>query len=202
MVDDDDDTERGQRRISAQDRLMIESARRKSYVYPVVEVVPMSEDADRPRDTKPWDLIDREELTPREQEIIRRSKRSSSDPATVADLVKVTVRAVKAEDKERSAAAAIEEQTLKVIGQHNAEMSALRTDVRDLKHDASTAKWIVRGLLGGSLAVFLYVADRILTRVEHEGETTIEMQHLKTTVEELRQDQRSLRSFLIKGYQP
>lgn len=187
---DDDDTERGRRRMSAQDRLMLESARRKSWVYPVAE----PEDTEPRTGTAPWDLIDREELTPREKEVIHRSRRKSDDPATVADIVKVAVRASKAEDKERSAAAVIEEQTLKVISQHNAEMSGLRADVHDLKRDSSTAKWITRGILGAALTVFLYTADRILTRVEHEGETTIEIQHLKATVEELRQDVRYLRS--------
>jgi len=187
-MSDEDDTERGRRRISTQDRLMLESARRKSYVHPVLEAVPEFEERNN---TAPWDLIDREELTPREQEVIHRSRRKSSDPATVADIVKVAVRAVKADDRERSAEA-----------QNNAGMTELRTTVHDLKRDASNAKWIARGLLAAALTVFLYVADRILVRVEHEGETTIEMQHLKTTVEELRQDLRQLRSSLIKGYQP
>lgn len=184
-VTDDDDTERGRRRMSAQDQLMLESARRRSFVYPVPE-------SDGPRkETAPWDLIDREELTPREQEVIQRSKRSSSDHATVADIVKVALRATKADDRDRDAEA-----------KNDADMAELRATVRDLKRDASTVKWIGRGLLAAALTVFLYTADRILTRVEHEGETTIKMQHLETTVEELRQDNRSLRSQLIKGYQP
>lgn len=189
-MSDEDDTERGRRRISPADRLMLESARRKSYVYPVVEV----DDTEPRNSTAPWELIDREELTPREQEVVRRSKRKSSDPATVADLVKVAVRAVKAEDKERNAAAI-----------DSAELTELRTAVHDLKRDSSAAKWVARGLLAAALTVFLYVADRMLTRVEHEGEANIEMQHLKTGYEELRQDVRYLRSLLtapIKGYSP
>lgn len=40
--------------------------------------------------TKPWDMLDREQLKPDELEIVRRSKRDSSDPAVFSDLAKVT----------------------------------------------------------------------------------------------------------------
>jgi hypothetical protein len=45
-----------------------------------------------PEVTKPWDLLDREQLNSDELEIVRRSRRDSSDPATYADIVKITAR--------------------------------------------------------------------------------------------------------------
>ncbi len=82
------------------------------------------------------------------------------------------------------------------IRSHEAKLGVMesRIDQRDaelgdLKRIAGTARWIVNGILAAAGVLGVYVLDRILTRAEREGETTIRLQVIERALDRIERQQ-------------
>lgn len=121
--------------------------------------------------TEPWALLDRDELTADEQRIVQRSRRSSSDPAKFADIVKLTDRLIKQQLDERSAEKRVADRFLELIKHPPHEATAqLQRDVAAIKLHLAPylgarrrfRKWLGGGAIGALLAIgaWLYARGR------------------------------------------
>lgn len=169
-----------------------------------------------PETTKPWDLLDRDQLTAEELEIVRRSKRESSDPATYSDIVKITARQVKhIKDllDDRSSRKEQADAILELIRHPpNEAVLKLQRDVKKIedrldKVDASLDKiggrtktwnrivWLVGIAIAGGL---FDAATRIWDRSAHETEIQFRLQAAEKTLERHERDiDRDERKFLM-----
>jgi hypothetical protein len=121
--------------------------------------------------TDTFALVERD-LSQAGARVVERSRRSSSDPGSYKNIVNL------AEE---------------VVAQRR-ELASLKDDVRDLKRDAGTARWVVRGLLAGTLAALVFIAERVWSRAEAEGRDRVRLENVERIGEENRQDLRAIRA--------
>lgn len=131
-------------------------------------------------------LVERE-YDPIDYEIARRLRQSGSgDPALM--LAKF-LRAM--ESREQDSGERLEKELGAAIKKQDEELVALRSGVADLKRTASTASWIVRGILAGVSLFAVYVLDRVVTRVERDGEQKVQLQWIEKRIENLETPRRN-----------
>jgi hypothetical protein len=175
VTDDDEDTERGHRRARSQwgdtQRVRVgEGHRRPRHAQVMPVAVPLRETI-----TDTFELLEREELSHAEIEIVRRSKRSSDDPATFADLVKLAVQRARREEAEDSTAKAIEQQVIAAIDSSQQDARGVKSDLKLIKIIGGTAITLVLGSM-------LWAVERIWTSAERVGATMIRLQHVEDTL--------------------
>ena len=141
--------------------------------------------------TKPWALLDREELNADELEIVKRSKRDSSDPVVYADLVKVISRAMKKELDERSAAKHQADHMLELLRHppHEAvkdlqvRMPVVERQLEKVSDKISTATKVVGAAIVIALGALGYVVSVLWAGGKFEGEIRARMDHVEKAVD-------------------
>lgn len=130
-------------------------------------------------------------LEPEDVALATRLRSSGVDPFTLS------ARVIRALDADLDSS---DSETQTALGEalrnHDAKLNRLEnrvdtrdTELADLKRVAGTARWIVNGILAAAGVLGVYVLDRILTRAEREGETTIRLQVIERTLDRI-QDRR------------
>lgn len=125
-------------------------------------------------------LVVEREHDPADYALAQKLRQSGSDTATILARF---IRAIEA--REHDSAERLENDLGAAIKKQDADLVALRAEVADIKRTANTASWIVKGILGAVSLFAVYVLDRVVTRVERDGEQTVKMQWLEKRVEHL-----------------
>lgn len=140
----------------------------------------MTEDDDKPtppyghkRDadkfTSPIELLIERDLEPEDRKLVERLRYHPTDP------YEMIFKATKAEYLRR------------------VDDGSLVSDVEALKRHAGIATWIVRTIVTGALAATAWLAHGIWDRSALEERARMRLENLERIVEEIRQDQRSMR---------
>lgn len=229
MNDDDEDTERRRRpdsnwdddkraNVGAQHRFATDSAvrRRKaarSHPNGVAVVDPVIRDLSDTGEveaiktheiTEPVDLIDRD-LSQAELEIVRRSRRDSTDVSTVADLAKLTKRLLDREADDRSSRKEQADQLMQLLNRPPHESVAkLQASLAEqgLAIAALTTWWkpiraVLIFLAIAALGAVGFFVDKIMSSVEQKGEVQIRLDHIEHAISDMRQDIRDERPHYV-----
>jgi hypothetical protein len=117
---------------------------------------------------------------PVDVELARRLRLGPGDPYMIlARLMKAI------EKREADSDNRLEDQLGAAIKSQDATLVMLRGEVTELKRTASMASWFVKGILATVSLFAVYVLERVVTRVEREGEQTIQMQWIKARLDKL-----------------
>ncbi len=143
--------------------------------------------------TKPWEVLDRDELNADEVEIIRRSRRDSQDPVVYADLVKVISRAMKKELDDRSAEKQHADRILDLVKHppHEAvrdlqvRMPLVEKGLDHVTGTVSVATKIVSVVLIAALGALGYVAAKLWAGGQFEGEFRVRVDHAEKAIDRL-----------------
>lgn len=142
------------------------------------------ESGDRRGDTtSPIDLLERD-LDPADAELAGRLR--ETDPAVLAvRLAKELSRDRRDRRRDKHDSNELENTVARAIASQDGRLGAVEADVRDLKRGHATAQWVIRAAIAGSFAVLAYVAEKIWTSAEREGELRIRMQHNDRAIDRL-----------------
>lgn len=120
------------------------------------------------------------EPTQADYALAQRLRDSRGDPYTALARLSRAVAQREADSAER-----VETQLGAALKKQEGEVAALRAEVADLKNKASTASWIVKGILAAASLFAVYVLERVVTRVERDGEQTVQMLWIKARLDNL-----------------
>lgn len=132
------------------------------------ELGPVPEDLGGREITEPWEILDRDELTPDEARIVARSKRDSNDPLTFADGAKIMSRLIRKELDHRSEEKRRADELLAVVDSTPSGKLAARVGELEKRSKTWTKiVWLVAIAIGGGL---FEAATRLWDRSAHETE--------------------------------
>lgn len=175
-----------------------------------------------PEPTKPWAMLDRDELNDDELEILHRSRRESDSPATYKDIIKVSAKQakyIKALLDDRSARKESADAVIELIKHppHEAvltlqaevrelqdENAALRSEITEIRPVFKTVQRLAYWAFGVAGTVLVAVGVFLYTRGFSEGSATTRADRMERDVQEIRQDVRQLqqRHSAPKGNEP
>lgn len=145
--------------------------------------IPMPAD-DRVDTTNPWDVLDREDLTDDEMEVVRRSRRESSDPATVADVVKVLTRTMRKALDERSEQKKQLDEAAELLDRPpRGVVSKLEKRVDSLSFKMSVGQALGGVVLAAALGSLGLAYSALRSQAVREGELNADITRLKSDVQ-------------------
>lgn len=192
-MSDNDDTppaRRGRHRDYAQQPIVGTKQRRRTAVMGVPLAEQLDPDdmplvSEREEITSPFELLERD-LFESERAVIQRSRRNAGDPLTFADGVKLAETLARARREERSSNQERANQLMALLNRPPDEVTAkLQSDVDAIKRSSSIAGWILKTMVVLVLGGLVGLAERIWDRAEHEGETTIRLNHVEDELRRL-----------------
>lgn len=204
-MNDEDETPRLRRRIqSGEDRDLARRKQLRSNPLGVPVTKPEPDGyPDEIEHTKPWDFLDRDELSADELEVLENSRRKGDDPVIFRDIVKIMARAMRKELDERSEERRQLGSVREILGRPTgAVVTTLQTDIADLKRDSRLLKWVAGGVLTLALGSAGMGFGALWSRAAHEGAAAADMQRLKDDVQKLLSGEYAPRNHNTKEPQP